>query len=440
MNAYRESWRLAWPLILSNLSVPLLGMVDTGVVGHLPGPHFLGAVALGATTISVVYFAFGFLRMGTTAIAAQAYGAGHGLELQAALVRGMIVALAIGGMLALMAPLVVLVSHYIFAPTAEIEPHFKAYLAIRLLSAPAALGTLVIWGWMLGLQNARGPFIVMVVTNTLNAGLDFLFVFGFGFEVAGVALATVVAEYAGLALGLVLIRRDWRRLGGGLPARREILRRDRLTRLFRVNRDIFLRSVLLESSAMIFTALGSRQGELILAANAVLHGFFLLAAYGLDGFAFAAEAMVGKAVGARDPSALRRAIRAGFVNAGILSLVMTAAFVLGGPLIVRLLTDLEPVRQTAFIYLPWACLIPVVSIWAFLFDGIFFGATRTAELRNAMAIALALFLALAFTLTPAFGNHGLWAALLVFLGARGLLLGWVYRRRGQAAAFARAGS
>lgn len=428
---YREAWRLAWPLVLSNLSVPLLGMVDTAVVGHLPDPAQLGAVALGAAMASMLYFAFGFLRMGTTALAAQALGGADSDELRAVLLRGLGVAAAIGLVIVVLAPVAVGAGLAIFAPGTEIAPAFEAYLRLRLLGAPAALAGFVLVGWFLGLQDSRRPLVLMIATNGLNALLDVLFVFGLGMEADGVALATAISDYAGLAIGLSILRPAWRRLGGGLPPRTALLRPERFARLFRVNRDIFLRSLMLETAFTSFAALSSRQGELVLAANAVLKTFLTLASFGLDGFAHAAEAMVGRAVGARDLASFRAAVRVAFVNGAWLALLMTVALWLGGELLVRLLTDLEPVRATALVYLPYAAALPAVAVWAFLWDGVFFGATRTAELRNAMVLALLTFLAAAATLPPLLGNHGLWLALLLFLGARGLFLGLSYRRVGE---------
>jgi MATE family multidrug resistance protein len=434
MHPYRESWRLAWPLILSNLSVPMLGMVDTAVVGHLPSPQHLGAVSLGATLISVLYFVFGFLRMGTTALTAQAFGAAEPLELRTTLARGLVVAAGLGLLVLAAGPIVTTLSARLFAPAPEILAGFRHYVAIRLFGAPAALATFVLFGWLLGLQDSRRPLLLMLVANGVNAALDVLFVFGLGMAAAGVALATVIAEYAGLALGLVLIRREWRRRGGW-PGWGPILIADRFRRLLVVNRDLFLRSLMLESAFLAFTALGSRQGALILAANAVLMNFFTLAAYGLDGFAHAAEAMVGRAIGARDRPGFLAAVRAGFANAAVLATAMTLLFWLLGPWLVRLMTDLPEVRAAALAFLPWVALLPAVSVWAFLFDGVFFGATRTAELRNGMAAALALFALLAWLLLPPFGNHGLWLAFLIFLAGRAVLLGVIWWRAERGVAF-----
>ena len=431
----RRSWQLAWPLVLSNISVPLLGMVDTGVVGHLPEPRHLEAVALGATTVSVLYFLCGFLRMGTTALTAQALGAAAGLELRAVLVRGLLLAAGLGLVIAVAAPIVAAGAAIILAPPPAALGEFRSYVLVRSLGAPAGLAQLVVLGWLLGLQDARRPLVLMLVTNIFNAGLAVFFVFGLGYEAAGVAAAAVVGELVGAALGFVIV---WQHLAasGGLPPWAAVLTLSRFRRLILVNRDLFLRSCLLEGAFVVLAAVGSREGGLVLAANAVLLTFFTLAAYGLDGFAYATEAMVGRAVGAADPDELRAAVSAGFVNALVLAFLLTAGFAVGGTALVSLITDQPAVRATAGIYLPWAVLVPAVSIWAFLYDGVFFGATRTAELRNGMLIAVGFFLASSAILVPFAGNHGLWLAFLAFLAGRGLILAWIYARAGGARAFA----
>ncbi|HET6520454.1 MAG TPA: MATE family efflux transporter, partial [Geminicoccaceae bacterium] len=309
MTAHREAWRLAWPLILSNLSLPLLGAVDTAVVGHLPEPHHLGAVAIGALIFNVLFFAFGFLRMGTTGLTAQAFGAGHGGELRAGLARALLLAEAAALLLLLAGDAVLAAAEAAFAPSPAVMAGLESYVRTRLFGAPAALAQMVLLGWLLGMQNARGPLLLLVVTNGLNAALDVWFVFGLGWGVAGVARAAVCAEYGGLAVGLWLTRRELARIAGAwsLAALRDAAA---LRRLMAVNRDIFLRSLAIESAYLTFTALGSRQGEVVLAANAVLLNFQLFTAYGLDGFAHAAEAMVGRHLGARDRAGFRAATRA----------------------------------------------------------------------------------------------------------------------------------
>ena len=429
MDAYREAWRLAWPLILSNLTVPLLGIVDTAVVGHLPQPHYLGAVAIGALVFNVLYFVFGFLRMGTTGLTAQAFGRADGDELRAGLLRPLLLAVLLAALLLACSPLVVRASMLLFEPSARIGAELESYLRIRLLGAPAGLANMVLLGWLLGLQNARGPMALLIVTNALNIALDLLFVLGFGWAVRGVAAATVCAEYGGTALGFWLARRQLRGLFGAWrwPA---VLRGAAFRRLLAVNRDIMLRSLSLEAAFLGFTALSSRQGEILLAANAVLFNFLTFAAFGLDGFAHAAEAMVGRHVGRGDARGFRAAAKANLGLALALAVLLALAFAAGGRFGVALMTGLAEVRATAMTYLPYVVALPLVAVFAFLFDGVFIGATRTAEMRNGMALALAVFVASVALLMPPLGNHGLWLALLLFMAARGLWLGACYLRIG----------
>ena len=434
MDAYREAWRLAWPLILSNLTVPLLGIVDTAVVGHLPQPHYLGAVAIGALVFNVLYFVFGFLRMGTTGLTAQAFGRADGDQLRAGLLRPLLLAVLVAALLLACSPLIVRASMLLFEPSARIGAELESYLRIRLLGAPAGLANMVLLGWLLGLQNARGPMALLIVTNALNMALDLLFVLGFGWAVRGVAAATVCAEYGGTALGLWLARRQLRSLAGAWrwPA---VLHGGAFRRLLAVNRDIMLRSLSLEAAFLGFTALGSRQGEIVLAANAVLFNFLTFAAFGLDGFAHAAEAMVGRHVGRGDAPGFRAATRANLSLALTLAVVLVLAFAAGGHLGIELMTGLPEVRATATTYLPYVVALPLVAVFAFLFDGVFIGATRTAEMRNGMALALGVFLGSVALLMPPLGNHGLWLALLLFMAARGLWLGACYLRIDRAAGF-----
>jgi multidrug resistance protein, MATE family len=424
---YREAWRLAWPLILSNLTVPLLGIADTAVVGHLPEPHYLGAVAIGALTFNVLYFAFGFLRMGTTGLTAQAFGRADADELRAGLVRSLLLGALIALLLVAAGPLIIRIAFRLFEPTARVGAEFASYVGIRLLGAPAGLANLVLLGWLLGLQNARGPMALLIVTNAVNVALDLLFVLGFGWAVPGVAAATVCAEYGGLALGVWLARRQLKGLAG--PWRwRSILRGGAFRHLLAVNRDIMLRSLSLEAAFLGFMALSSRQGEVVLAANAVLLNFLTFAAFGLDGFAHAAEAMVGRQVGRGDAAGFRAATRANLALALALALVLALAFALGGRAAIDLMTGLAEVRATAMAYLPYLVALPPIAVFAFLFDGVFIGATRTAEMRNGMALALAVFLCSVALLMPPLGNHGLWLAMLLLMAARGIWLGACYLR------------
>lgn len=426
--AYREAWRLAWPLILSNITVPLLGMVDAAVVGHLPGPHYLGAVALGASTFSALYFTFVALRMGTTGLIAQAFGAGDKLELQAGLFRTLGLAIALSVLLLLLTSPITDIARWIFSPTARVGEGLDVYLQIRLLAAPAALANMVILGWLLGVQDAKSPLYLLLLGNGLNMVLDVLFVFGFGLEVAGVAWATVIAEYATLALGAWIV---WRRLGGELHpllSWRDLSNLSAVHRLAVVNGDIVLRSLTLQIAFVSLAALGSRQGELILAVNTLLLNMLHLSAFALDGFAFGASTLVGRHVGSGDRAAMRSAVKAGLAWSFLFAAFITLIFIIVGQPLIWLITDIDEVRRESLVYLPYAIAGPLIGAIAFLFDGVFVGATRTAEMRNGMVAALIVFGLGTWLLMPSLGNHGLWLTYHAFMITRGLWLGVVYWR------------
>jgi MATE family multidrug resistance protein len=421
----RRVWRLAFPIILSNLSTPLLGAVDTGVMGHLPDPAYLGAVAVGAIVFSFLYWGFGFLRMGTTGFAAQAHGARDRDELRATLARPLLLAVALGALLILLQAPIGWAAFRLVEASDQIEALARDYYAIRIWSAPFALINYAVLGWLLGTQHPRLALALQVVLNGVNAALDLVFVLGLGWTVAGVAAASLIAEITAAGLGLAICAVLLRRLGGTWSWAR-IRAPERLAALFRVNRDIFLRTLSLIFAFAYFTAKGAEMGELRLAANAILMQLQQFLSFGLDGFAHAAEILAGNAVGAKDRAAFDRAVRTATLWAlGLAGAVALVFGLLGGP-IVGLYTNLPEVRATALEFLPWMVLSPFVSVWAFMLDGIFIGATRTRAMRNAMLVSLAVYLAACGLLIPWLDNHGLWLALMLFLAARGLTLAWAY--------------
>lgn len=422
-----EVWRLAGPMILSNLSIPLLGMVDSAVVGHLARPQYLGAVAVGSTLFDALYMSLNFLRMGTTGVTAQVHGGGDNDAVRGVLGQSLALsALLAVVLLALQWPLRD-AGLALIHPSADVATYAGTYFAVRIWSAPAVLADFALLGWFLGLQNARAPLILLLVVNTTNALLDGVFVFGLGMNVAGVALASVLAQYLGLAVAMLLALRELKRHPGHWLGD-ELLGLGRLRRLVGVNANIFVRTVCLLFAFGFFTAMGARQGDVILAANALLLNLQATLSYGLDGLAHAIEALTGRAIGAGDRGGFRLAVRAVIVWSLAIALLFAAVYVVAGPAIIRLLTDLPAVRASAVRYLPWMVLSPLISVWPFLFDGIYIGATRAREMRNMMLVAVfAAYLPAWFMLQP-WGNNGLWAAFMVFLAARGLGLGWLYRR------------
>ncbi|MDH3234733.1 MAG: MATE family efflux transporter [Alphaproteobacteria bacterium] len=406
---------------MSNLSVPLLGAVDTAVMGHLPDPAYIGGVAIGGLVFSYLYWGFGFLRMGTTGFVAQAAGAKDADEIRAVLARGLLLALLFGaGIIALQLP-IALGAFAVIEGSAKVEALGQSYVFIRIWGAPAALVNYVAIGWLLGMQRAGATFVLTVFVNGLNIALSLLFVVGFGWGIEGVAAATLIAEWSAAGLGLALISARLHRIGG---AWRWALIRDRarLIRMVRVNLDIFIRTLCVITGFAWFTARGAIFGDTVLAANAVLMIFQSFLGHGLDGFAHAAEALVGTAIGARDRAALRAAIRVSTLWAGICAGVFTLVYVVAGGPIIAALTNIEPVRATALVYLPYVLASPLLSVWCYQLDGMFVGATRTAEMRNAMLLSLAIFIAAEQVLVPLYANHGLWLALLIFMVARAATL------------------
>ena len=423
----RRVWRLAGPIMLANVTIPLLGAVDTAVVGHLEHAYYLGAVAVGALIFNSLYWGFGFLRMGTTGFTAQAHGAGDAGEERATLWRAMIVALAIAGaLLALQVP-VIGVAMALMDASAEVDAHARAYYAIRIWSAPAALANAVVLGWYLGLQNACAGLVIQVAINALNIALDVLFVVGLGMAVEGVALATIIAEYAGLALGVVMIRRTLVRLGGRTEWR-GVFDPARLRHMVGVNRDIFLRTLCLITAFAYLTAQGARMGDVILAANAVLLNMVMFIAYALDGFAGASQALVGRAVGARSRADYRGVVRMSTLWALGFAAVFTAAYAVSGTAIIDALTGVPEVRAAARAALRWIIAAPLISVWGFQGDGIFLGATRGREMRNAMVVSLIVYLVAIEMFRPPLRNHGLWLGFTVFMAARGLTLAYYFPR------------
>ncbi len=421
---HRRVLKIALPIVLSNATVPILGAVDTGVVGQLGQAAPIGAVGIGAVILSTIYWVFGFLRMGTTGLAAQARGAGEAAETGALLMRGLMLGFA-AGLFFIVAQAGVFWGAFALAPaSAEVEALSRSYLEIRIWGAPATIALYAVTGWLIAVERTRGVFVLQIWMNGLNILLDLWFVLGLGWGIEGVATATLIAEWTGLALGLWLCCaafggnqwRDWARIFD--PAR--------LRRMVQVNADIMVRSVLLTGSFTTFLFVGSDLGDVNLAANQVLLQFLEITAFALDGFAFSAEALVGGAVGAKDRYQVRRAsVMASQWGVGG-ALVLGAAFFVAGPVLIDIMATSTEVRAASREYLFWAALAPIIGVASWMFDGIYIGATWTRAMRQAMIQSVVVYVAALFVLVPIFGNHGLWAALMVLNITRGLTLGLRY--------------
>ncbi len=421
---HRRVLAIALPIVVSNATIPILGAVDTGVVGQLGEAAPIGAVGIGAVILSAVYWVFGFLRMGTTGMVAQARGAGDAAETGALLMRALILGAAAGAVFVLFQAAIFRGAFRLAPASAEVEALARTYLAIRIWGAPAAIALYAVTGWLIALERTRAVLLLQLWMNGVNVGLDVWFVLGLGWGVEGVAAATLVAEWSGLGMGLWLCRaafagtawRDWAR----------IFDRARIARMAQVNGDIMVRSVLLQAAFTTFLFLGAGRGDVALAANQVLLQFLEITAYALDGFAFAAEALVGGAMGARDRPRLRRAALMSSGWGVGLSVPLAVFFAAGGPGLIDLMTTAPEVRSAARVFLPWVVAAPLIGIGAWMLDGIFIGATETRAMRNAMLLSVAIYVAALGLLVPAFGNHGLWAALMVLNAVRAVTLGLRY--------------
>jgi len=423
----RHVFYIAWPIILSNISTPLLGLVDTAVIGNLGNPALIGAIAVGGMIFSFLYWGFGFLRMGTTGLVAQALGAGDSTEARAAFYRAFLIGAVIGLLLLIFQIPIINLCFSIISGSEQVETAALTYFQIRIWGAPLSLAHLAIIGYLLGQQDTRSILIIQLLLNFTNIILDFVFVVGFDLEVAGVAAATVISECFALIVGLMIVLNKMK--GSGLLiSQSRLLDTAALKRMFVVNRDIMVRTLCLIFAFGWFTNEGAKSGDILLAANAILMQFVSFSAFFLDGFALAAESLVGNAVGARNKEQLRRAI----LYSAQLSL-LTAAFVsicffFIGTTAIEILTNAEQVRQSAAIYLPWVIAAPVLSVWCYLLDGIFIGATRTPEMRNAMVVSLAVYLIAWWFLAGTYGNHGLWASLMLYFVSRAASLSFYLPR------------
>ena len=423
----RDVWHIAAPMILSNISVPLLGMVDTGVTGHLESSTYLGAVAIGGTIFGFLYTGMNFLRMGTTGIAAQRFGANDNDGLRVSLGQAIIVALLIAFALIVAQRPIGRMAMDLIGAEGDVKTYALQYFSIRIWSAPATLANFALIGWFIGMQNARVPLLIFMTINLSNIALDLWFVLSLGMKVDGVALASVIAEYSGLMVGLAFAIRALRRRAGHWPFAR-LFNVRAYAAFFSVNAHLFIRTMALVFTFGFVTAQGARLGGLFLAANAVLMNLQTLTAFGLDGVAHAAEALVGKAVGEKRRDALEQAVRLTLKWSLLIALGFCAAYVVAGPLLVRLLTDLPEVRETAMEFLPWLIISPLVSVWSFLYDGVYVGATRAKAMRDIMIFSTLIVFLPAWYLLQGYGNHGLWLAFTLFMASRGIGMHIFYRK------------
>ena len=417
--------RLAIPMILTNISTPLLGLVDTAVLGHLDSAQYLAAVALGGLIFSFIFWGFGFLRMGTTGLTAQAVGQGDKQESVLVLFRAGLLAIVISCVVLFLAPLISQISFYLLESEQAVEKAAAIYFDVRIFSTPATLCQYVMLGWFLGRQNVKIPLLVVLITNLSNIFLDLLFVYYFGMQVDGVALASVISEYLGLLVSLVCTVRILVK-EKQVCSFRLILNYKKLKSMLLINTHIFVRTWCLIFTFAFFTAQGAKFGSVILAANAVLLNFQTFMAYALDGFAHAAEALVGKAVGKRNKLMIKQTCITAIFWSFNIALLFALLYQFFGFLIIDKLTSLNDVRLAAYCYLPYLIAMPLASFICYVFDGIFIGAMMAREMRNTMLFSLFLVFIPVWFFTQNMGNHGLWIAMLAFMLARGLSMSIIF--------------
>lgn len=409
---------IAAPMTLANLTTPLLGIVGTAVIGQLGQAHLLGAVAVSAVVFDCIFWVFGFLRMGTVALTAQALGAGDGIEQRAVLARALLIAGVIGAAIIVLQWPLGWISYKLMGASEAVTEAAKVYFFVRIWSSPVTLANYAVLGWLIGVARTDLALALQIAINVINIAATALFVLVLDFGVAGAALGTMSAEAVGLAIGLLfalyVLRGNWR-----LPAA-TVLERAKFVRMIAVNRDIMIRTAALITAFAFFTAVSARSGDTTLAANAVLYNLFLVSAYFLDGFATAAEQLCGRATGARDANAFRTSVRLAIIWGFGFAFAVSAMILIAGPQLIALMTASPDVRTEAERFLIFAAIAPLAGVLAFTFDGIYVGATWARDMRNLMLISLAIYFVAWWALQP-LGNAGLWIALLILLVSRGVL-------------------
>ena len=413
---------IAIPNIISNITIPLLGIVDLALVGHLDSKVYIGAIAIGSMIFNFIYWGFSFLRMGTSGFAAQSFGKKDFRESFHILYRALIVGFIGSVFLIVMQKPIELLSFFIIDGSSEVEQYARQYFYIRIWAAPATIAIYSLSGWFIGMQNAKTPMIIAIIINILNIAFNILFIKVFNMKSDGVAIGTVLAQYSGLIVAVIFLSKQKLRLKKYFEYQK-IIQVDALKRFFKVNKDIFIRTMSLVIALSFFTAQSAKYGDTLLAVNTLLLQFFTIYAYIVDGFAYAGEALSGKYYGAKDNKNLKKTSQILFLWGIALALIFTLAYYFGDNLLLNILTNNQDVIQNIQPYLFWIYLIPIITFGAFIWDGIFIGVTASASMRNAMLISTFLiFIPSYYLLHHYFGNHGLWAAFLLFMVARFITL------------------
>lgn len=426
----RQLMALAIPMILSNITVPLLGLVDTAVIGHLGEAYYLGGVALGSTIITLIIWLLGFLRMSTTGLVAQAFGANDHHTQQQLLIQGVSLALLLAFFALLFQQPILSLALHLTEASEQVQFYCRQYVEIRIWSLPFALTNLVLLGWLLGRQQPKAAMWQLIIANIVNIILDVVFVIGFQWNVQGAALASVIADMCAFSVAVIMVKQQLQKQPGFTwPQLTQHLSFTGLSRLLTLNRDIFIRSLCLQAAFSFMAFYGAGLGDDTLAANAVLLNLLMLISYALDGVAYYAEAEVGRAVGQNNPSLLFESVSLAFAWSAIIAVIFSVFFGLFGQHIINALTNIPSVQQTASTYLMWLIAMPIVAFGCYLFDGVYIGAAQGHIMRNSMIIAtFGVYFPLWWSL-QSFGNHALWGALCAFMLFRSISLGWHYQYR-----------
>ena len=420
--------KLAIPNIISNITVPLLGLIDLALMGHLGSEVYIGAISLGSVIFNIIYWGFGFLRMSTSGFTAQAFGEKNSTEAISILIRALLLTLSISLVILFLQSPIAWGSFKLIGGSPEVETLANEYFRIRIWAAPAALSLFVFSGWFLGMQNARYPMIIAILVNVVNILLSVFFVFGLKMKSDGVALGTVISQYAGLITAVILLLRKYRDM---LPmvTKTGVLDMKFLTNFFKVNSDIFIRSFCIIIVFTFFTSKSASINDTILAVNSILLQFLMFFSFFIDGFAFAGEALVGEFIGAKQIDNLKKVVKLLLYWGLGLAAIFTVLYLSGTNFILKLLTSQENVIESAQKFLFWVVLIPVASVGSFIWDGIYIGATSSRAMRNSLLVSTFLIFApVYYFLNPVWNNHALWMGMLLFMFSRGAILSLMYKR------------
>ncbi len=424
-NQHRAFWLLAGPMIIGNISMALLGLVDTAVIGHLDTAVYLGGVAVGSVIFDFLFWGMGFLRMGTTGIVAQAHGKEDATEARTILTQSILVGLSIAFIFLLFQKPVIDMGLSLLEGSPDVKHYAAVYCYWLIWGMPALMILFSVNGWLLGMQNAMAVLHIGIMVNVINIILDVVFVVYMDMDVRGVALATVVSQYSGVIMSFFIVRKHLLKHSGEWLLDK-IFNLKKIRLFLSLNHDIFIRTICLIFVFAFFTRESATYGDLVLAANSILMKFYLLMALALDGFNHAAEALTGKAIGEKNKTLFNKVVLLTLKWSLVFGLFFTLFYRIAGQGMINLLTDIESVREVAMVYLPWMIALPVISVWCFLLDGIFIGATRGPEMRNSMLICTFLFFLPLWYLFQFMGNHGLWLAFTIFIAVRGVVLGMYY--------------